>query len=543
MALHVPEHPSPLDEPPREMAASTGGLSAIAVVDHTRPRLKLDVSATGALTPNARITVTLHGSAVEEIAGGTVTVTLPTMAAMDHAGADKRPSYPIGRSYPVASQWTLPAMETGDTWQRSFPVTLPGEGYYHLTVDVDTRAPAGELSSPYVSDDIHVERWMLVTPTGGRVMRGFDDSVFADSVALMPGPFRNKAGRGGVASQAASDGGLGMYSGGYVYMRAFYPNNGWAAPAIGGYAHVSEWHNQDRTDGPYNHQSATVGSSGIVRFRCPPPGYHLEGAVDLPSTVHVAGAEFSGYWDASSSECGDTIDAQGPRARYLPWKNLREAIPAIRSHFGNPSVPRVAWEVDDDVESSRYSSSNHRITFAASTYDNKWTAAHEYGHAMHEKAYGGLWRAESSCSEYHEIWQVSGYLCAFQEGFADYVASVGAWGSFETHRNNPDPRTEGYIAALFQDLIDSSNENNDQTTYSAASVATAFRSCRVRVNGGWRKRNKVSDFVWCMENQIDADLHQEHFPALGTPTHQSAARGSGWDAEDIRSTWLQNLTG
>ena len=56
-----------------------------------------------------------------------------------------------------------------------------------------------------------------------------------------------------------------------------------------------------------------------------------------------------------------------------------------------------------------------------------------------------------------------------------WPASEG-WGSFDTHRNNPDPRTEGYVAALFQALIDSSNENNDETTYSASSVATAFRS-------------------------------------------------------------------
>ena len=96
---------------------------------------------------------------------------------------------------------------------------------------------------------------------------------------------------------------------------------------------------------------------------------------------------------------------------------------------------------------------------------------------------------------------------------------------------------------MFWDLIDSANEGDDATTYSASSVSTAFRSCRVRVSGTWRKRNNVSDFVWCMENQIDSDVHEDEFPGLTTPTDQSAARGSGWDDEDIRSTWLQNLSG
>jgi len=547
VALNESERPSPLEEAPLATAASSGGSSSVrTVVDPTRPRFSVGFSVNGALTPNSSISVTLQGTAVEKVAGGTVTVTLPTMAAMDHVGADKRPSYPIGRSYPVVSRWTLSAMEPGHTWQRSFSVTLPGKGYYHLTVDVDTNAPADEPFNPYVSDDVHFERWMLVTPTGGHLTRGFDDSVFADSVAPMPGPFRNKAGRGAAASQAAADGGVGMDSDDYVYMRAFYPNNGVPAPAIGGYAHVAEWHDHDHTDGPWNHESATVGSSGIVRFSCPRPGYHLEGAVDLPSTAHVAGAGFSGYWDASYSECGDTIDAQGRRTSYLPWKNLKEAIPAIRSHFGNPSVPRVAWEVDHDLQSSRYNPSNHRIRFASDTYDNKWTAAHEYGHAMHEKAYGGLWTAESSCYVAHEIWQVSGYLCAFQEGFADYVGTVGAWGSFESHRNNPDPRTEGYIAALFHDLIDSANENNDETTYSASSVATVFRTCQIRVAAGgsrWYDRNDVSDFVWCLENRINDDLHDDHFGGVPNPTHQRLTRSSSFDADDIRKTWLQNLTG
>ncbi len=144
-------------------------------------------------------------------------------------------------------------------------------------------------------------------------------------------------------------------------------------------------------------------------------------------------------------------------------------------------------------------------------------------------------------------WAATGAACAFQEGFADYAADIGAWGhSWEYAQFDslaPDPRMEGYIAMLFQDLIDSRNEQNDETNYSAAAVATAFGSCRVRVGGNWRKRNNVSDFVWCMENRINDSVHADHFPGLAAPTRQSAVRDSGWDAADIRSTWLQNLTG
>lgn len=545
VALNESEHPPPFSAVPMERAASGGGSSSVStVVDHTRPRFKIDFSVTGAMTPNASVTVTLLGQAVEKVAsGGTVTVTLPTMAGATHAGAGKRPYYPIGQSFPVTGNWTLSAMEPGDTWQRSFAVTLPPKGYYHLSVSVDTEAPAGELSNPYVNDDVHFERWMLVTDTGGRLTLDFDDSVFATGVAPMPGPFINKIGQRGASQAAAAD--AVMDSDDYVYMSVTYVDKNRDLAAVGAYAHAAQWHDHDHTDGPWNQQAAYVSSSGVIAFTCPPTGYHLEGAVDLPSTAHIAGSGFSGYWEAGPSDCGDTISAAGPRKKYLPWKHLKEVVPKIRSHFGNPSVPRVAWFTSSTDSVSSYNSSLHRIKFGFASYHYRWTAAHEYAHAVHAKGLGGLWTVESSCSN-HEIWKVSGYRCAFLEGFADYAADIAHWGHSSEYAPSDapdaDPRIEGYIAMLFRDLIDSTNEDDDETTYSASSVGTAFKSCRVKFTGPWRKRNNVSDFVWCMENRINSGVHNDHFPGLTAPTKQTASRGSGWDADDIRSTWLQNLT-
>ena len=372
VALNEPERPSILDHPPMELAASSGGSSAIPAVDHTRPRFKLDISVVGALTPNASIAVTLQGRAVEKVAGGSVTVTLPTMAGMEYAGAGRRPYYPVGRSFPVEREWTLSSMEPGDTWQRSFTITLPERGYYDLSVFADTEAPAGELRNPYVSDDVQYERWMLVTDGGGRLTPEFDENVFADGVAPVPGPFHDKIGRGGSVGQAAADGGdgTGMDSDDYVYMNAVYVRNGVNTAAVGAYAHAAEWHNHDHTDGPWNQQAATVGPSGIVRFECPRPGFHLEGAVNLPSTAHINGSGFSGYWQARSSDCGDTIMAAGSDRSYLPWKNLKDVIPKILDHFGNPSVSRVAWFTSSSVSDteSSYNPDLHRIKFATTSY-------------------------------------------------------------------------------------------------------------------------------------------------------------------------------
>ena len=186
---------------PIETVASSGRFSGVTLSDNTRPRFRINVSTSSALTPGASITVTLQGEAVEKIASGTVSVRLPTMASMDYAGANKRPYYPAGQSLPVVRKWALSAMNPGDTWSQSFTVSLPPEkGYYDLLVDADIDAPGDARVNPFVIDELQYERWMLVTDVGGggsMTGLGFDESAFADSIAPVPGPFRIKASRRG----------------------------------------------------------------------------------------------------------------------------------------------------------------------------------------------------------------------------------------------------------------------------------------------------------------------------------------------------------
>lgn len=547
VALNESEQPT-FEEVPMETAASMGGSSSIEIVDNTRPRFRVGFSVQGALSPNATLTLTLRGEAVEQISNGTVTVVLPTMASMEYNGTGTRPYYPVGQSYPVVSSWTLPAMAAGDTWQRSFVLTLPGNGYYHLAVAVNTNAPEGALDFYVTDEDLYFERWMLVTDTGGRLTLGFDESVFPDGIAPVPGPFRNKAGQGNATSQAAAaDAGMGMYGNNPVSLSITYLGTNWTVTAaVGAYVNATLWEGSGSDVDQVRTYTATVGSSGIVTFPCPGSGQWLSGAVRLRGTSEIVEKVFVGYWDADPSDCGNKQSVGGPRTLFMPWKNLKRVAPRVRGHFGIRPFQRVDWATNLSNERSSYSDTHHRITFGSQSYANSWTAAHEYAHAMHAKALGGLWSTESGCRD-HDIWVVSGYRCAFQEGFADYAANIGAgYGyNWETPPSNidPDPRMEGFIAALFWDLIDSANEGNDETTYLPSKIATAFKTCDVRVSYVWVDRNDVSDFVWCLENQINNSLHQRHFPGVLIPNDQRATRGSGWNAGDIRSTWLQNLTG
>lgn len=164
-----------------------------------------------------------------------------------------------------------------------------------------------------------------------------------------------------------------------------------------------------------------------------------------------------------------------------------------------------------------------------------WVAAHEYTHALHHKALGGIWRGRliTNCRG-HELRKPSGYKCALKEGLADYGGNLGSssrWSyNFETIKTDPPSgkgagEIEGNVAALFQDLLDSNNDGNDRTDYPGYYVMMVFKTCKTPT----AKRDDTADFVWCLERAVNEDVHDDHFPGLSTPSGVSwrSNRGIG----------------
>ena len=178
--------------------------------------------------------------------------------------------------------------------------------------------------------------------------------------------------------------------------------------------------------------------------------------------------------------------------------------------------------------------SQDAISLAYDYAKDQWVAAHEYGHAYHHRALGGIhYSVPGNCSR-HDIEEASSWECAYAEGFADYAGDVG------TGNPHDHGEIEGNVAALFHDLIDSTNESGDKTSYSAYYVGRVFESCRA---DGKQSRD-VTDFVWCLENRVNEDVHESAFPD-GPPApgsvSESASEPDDWDADDIRSTWHKNV--
>lgn len=536
-----PLRPTPSATPPDAIAPAEDGAVGFAsqeggATDNFTPRLDLTISVVGALVPHSPVVLQLEATAREAISAGTVELVLPTMAGMAYASPDKRPRYPPSNKMPTIGSWTLSALARGDTWKRNVSIRLPEKGYYRVAVDIRTDGPDPLGMGPYLIDDIHEQAWMFVVESGGFLTREFEESIFPDRIAPQPGPFRALPGTG---AQAQADFRSAPSSARHTWLEFVYYDNGRHVPAEGVWAY-------GRLYGQADSSRSTrwgVPRNGLVRLYCARPFEYWQGGTNLPASAYAQSPVASSYWDAEPDDCGDTVQVNVPRALYLSWKYLNEVIPLINSHFAFSRSP-VRWRVDLTESRAFFSPQTNTIVLGR-IYSDKWIVAHEYGHALHHASLGGLWTAHN-CED-HIINVASSYTCAFQEGLADYAGSVGAprestlfGGDYETFSVTARrAETEGSVAALLRDLIDATNESSDRTTYPARYVFTVFKTC---VSGG-AERNDVTDFVWCLENRVDATVHRAHFPTRHLPSSVSerATEPSSWNADNIRSTWIKNV--
>lgn len=499
-------------------------------VDETLVRLDLRITAESDLDPDAPVTLRIAGEAKEVIDGGIVQIRLPTNAMIDYAGSEKQPYVPVGDEVAAHGEWSVPSMAVGDTWEETVEIPAAPAGYYLVSVTAETYGPESD-HGPMLSEDVYTQAWMFISDTGGQLTDVFEDSIFPDGTRAVPGKLTSLTELEGRPPGTGDKVYLSVaYYDGRRGKRGYQPAVDSRVLGISSSGRI---------------RSETVPEDGIVAFDC--RGWWI-GNGYVPETPFVTGKSgFVRFWSAHSSDCGDTISVYGRRVDYMPWRNLDLSAINLISHTGH-TRGRVNWEVDltrtDAVYRRRWW--GNKIIFGRYSYHNGWVAGHEYTHALQDEGMGGLWTTKN-CRK-HSVYLESSYTCAFQEGVADYGGNIGApdegfnWEDFYTRGSKRKPMVEGHVAALLWDLVDPENETGDATTYSGRYIFKVFSTCEV-LHGGWRKRNDVADFVWCLENRIDKPLHRRIFPNTMIPrdVEELATEPPDWNADHIRSTWLKNL--
>ena len=416
---------------------------------------------------------------------------------------------------------------------------------------------------------------MHVSETDGRLTRFLEDSVF-------PGPAAGWPTAGGAWTVSRPDSNKASWDPDSVYVRVVVitsldrPIQFDLAPG----AQVRGRLRNHFVDYEKYTPWITVPEDGIVAFGCPKKygEWRLTALARAPDTDFVQGREYIGgqwlsgeYNGEEDLYCGQLVHLDVMYDRYLPWRLLNLAADTLTRHFGYMRPQRVEWKVDPYGDGSYYEPALDEIVFGPGFWPGDegfgWVAAHEYGHAYHHKALGGLWPV-SSCNPILP----SSYRCALQEGFASYAGVVGSGGYREDcfeHLGTPeapaepswcrdishDRRAENevWVAALFMDLIDDNDDyrDDDWAELSGHFVARVFRSCEVKQErrlrrDSWEQRHDVSDIVWCLEDYIERAYHESDSVFDGIDAPEDVRRHPennppGYSREDIRLTWLHNL--
>lgn len=542
----------PTMEPPAEAAETipeTEEAHGPDIVHPVRGRIELTISTTGPLLPGEDVKLTVHGVAEEPIDGGEVALTLPTRALMDHDGGTALPELP------VVARWDLPSMAVGETWSASHTIPGEAEGYYRVLVNAYTHGPDG---GPWLFDDVFRSAWLYVHETDGRLTRFFEEAVFPEGVHPVAGPADQEG-----ATHSRTDTTPELHSDS-VYLHVVYSisqREGFK-PAVG----ARIWAALKKERGYEDRGWKTVPEDGIVAFKCTREyAEYVLGGGEAPVTALVQGRKEITSWTAYKRHCGKLKRIEVKPHRYYPWRVLNLAADTISQHFGY-TRKMVKWNLGSEA---KYVRQYDKISLVWGNVDKDrflWVVAHEYAHAYHHKALGGLFgRWSTPGCKNHSLTQVSSYECALSEGFADYAGNVGSvtsgdpdgyYGDCFEHWGTPDaewkwcrnvthdskPKIEGWVAALFTDLIDDTEEEGDYTEYPARYIAEVFKTCEVK-KGGWDERSNVSDIVWCLERNIDVALHEEVFPGVETPkkVREGATEPDNWRFHHIRFTWEKNL--
>lgn len=574
----------------------TGGLSAVPVFE-----IALDVR--GAMRPG--VPIELFGDIEGRLpsAGADLRLSLPEVArARERGPAGFR--VPVGRDVPAQDGRSGP-VGRGQLRQLHASVTIPDPGYYRVSLTaVDTETPEEDLLA--ASDGAHVqshdrlEKWLFVSEEGGQITDDFRPELIPDNFRPQPGPFRNVKEDGGPVDRSPDDAdGAGTSEasiGGWVRAgveallarlkddvtrsetaaqpyryRVVYWLDGSYRPVEGALVRVS--HVPDITGLGDAQQiirrTKRTDSQGRLTVDCFVGYDYFTVDVRARSTGFSVVPERFGQDAGDYVDCGNSVNldrqliAQSDQAHL--FRNMRKIVPASRSLLQR-SRGRVRLFLDVSVSVSQYDLDNDVILMKASEPNHifgsfgLFTAAHEYGHAVHHKALGGINPGHAENCSPHFVPIRSSLGCALAEGFADYhaVATAGSGASFfrairmREFAVVDSPRAdaaeaEGPVASVLFDITDTGDdggETHDRIDYPGSYVSQIMETCS-NLDG---RADGMDFIVYCFEQGIREEVVSHTNPEFFFARDQnpifaaeSATEPSAWRLADIRDVWLHDL--
>lgn len=475
------------------------------------------------------------------------------------------------------------------TVTRSIPVAamFPKAGLYRIAVSArDERDTIEFRDGRPISNLEYGESWIYVDEAGAAFSDTIRPSLIPDSVIASPGPRRlrhaeerqgsmqvaptRELRRPGPALEADD-----AVFGDCDQFRVFYYNGNTLSYQIAPGLAVTGFITEDWTGQEVGGIYTNTDPNGDF-YVCTGPGYGYYGNVELQGNGFLfetplavgsfGGGESNGYYtELHVAYSGDT---------WL-FLSLVKARVTAQTRFGySRGQLKVKVLPGNDI---KYSTLEDRVyldrTTAFDTYYGWFSPGHEYGHAYHEKALGGI--PGNNCPNPHYLDSLSSLSCAYTEGWADFfgafvrgdllIAGSGSDYRFEHNYYYPGTtgltdgsRIEGAVAAFFYDLVDDSNSpdgptnssdgDDDATSYPASYLAQIIKTCQVRSGVVWIRPNGVDHVIYCMERSIDPAItgSATYFPTRSPDPSsflENATEPVGWSQNAVRVLWKHNLYG
>ena len=557
---------APDERAPSDVVVGQVPTSTSAIVEPPATlRYDLAVTVAGPLRPGAAVEVRAELAGILPTADVQLSVISPELAAAEHLRWPRRFRVPPRvrlEPHGTARVSTTP----GSRRIESFRLVFPRSGTYSVVVTARQLSDEPPVSPSFgiIQGTVHRTVWLRIDEAGGMQFERDDPP---SSIGYLPHTAvpSGAAPSAGVLSSQAGDPLQSIscdepqlicaWAGWWDNDSSFY------RPLAGIDMELTAY--DIWTDQPLYGDYAVSDSDGYAYFYC--LGMNEYGEIE--STFSDSDVGIIGYmtnFEPLSAGACETLERVGPLSSVTGelYRVLKQiVIPSSRALLQQSRggiAAGVTFEPQDWAGVYYRSADEMWVTddFVYGANGRK-VIAHEYGHAVHEKALSGM--VDSDCREVNGVTQPydeeHNLGCALVEGFAEFHAAMtveasNTWRAYFESNSGLESGEDGSIvpeavgATLF-DFVDSASDPNDATTYPGSYVGNLIESCLV-VNPGnwyWTRADGIDHIMYCAELTIDRSLpSQGMFDLRSQPDHIAApSTPTGWSASAVRDGWTWNL--
>jgi hypothetical protein len=534
-------------------------------------RFETQLSITGDLRPGGRVTITYVVTAKVATPRAHVSIDMPELHFTRRTGFTHTP-LPLGER--IQSEVSRQAsLRSGEALTGSYTLTIPKAGYYRVVLVARDKDPASRArrtpEALFITDFASQEAWILITEDGGKVTSELEVRAVPPHLTANAGMFQPRA-TGGADAKPPADSRTEMCCGGPTFgIVKYYDYDTQQYVTVPGAKLTAKVYSNYYGTLTGQEYYFVADDNGFFDSNCPVDWeerwdviVYLDDQYMDMGNGKIVGEGYS----ITNGDCGSTRD-------YLvasEWAHVytvlkRVVIPNATSLFGR-SRPKIGIFIKSNISSSRYrhfSGVLDEIEYKSGNVfggHGQFTIAHEYGHAFHNRALGGIPEPvdlDGLCDGGHSFTSVENRKCAIVEGFADYFGQLtnplSPYGSLTESNfyfiDAFDPgfdgsHVESAVMAFLHDVTDSGVEPHDNLSLPVSYVGDLMLTCMGSEGGPLISGDNlgIPAIVWCLEQGVDQAAQATYFPNMSlTGYYEGAAEPPGLSQNAIRAMWVRNL--